>query len=281
MIQDISPKIFHNEFHDEQPNTVPHAEERVLVYDGSLTLVRYDGDGRLTYPTVADFRDADIGYTYLFSIDDKAYFLGEVRDGFIPEGFSFQPMKIFRTAEPMVRSFAGVTGHSLYEWYGAHVYCGRCGGKMEKDHKERMVRCPKCGLTVYPRISPGVIVGVINNGRILMSKYAGGSYRRYALIAGFTEIGESVEETVHREVMEEVGIRVKNLRFYKSQPWPFSNSLLMGFFCDLDGDSRLTLQEDELSEAGWFGPEDVPDDIEHIALTSEMMTVFKNGTYPR
>ncbi|MGI6118140.1 MAG: NAD(+) diphosphatase [Bilifractor sp.] len=281
MIQDIYPKVFHNEFHDEQPMTVPHDEERVLVYDGGKALVKFDAQDRLTYPTVEDFKGRDVRYTYLFSIDNKAYFLGEPQDGFLPDGYSFEKISIFRSAAPKVRSFAGVTGHSLYEWYQAHRFCGRCGTPMEKDHRERMVRCPKCGLMIYPRISPGVIVGVINNGKILMSKYAGGGYRHFALIAGFTEIGETIEQTVHREVMEEVGIRVKNLRFYKSQPWPFSNSLLMGFFCDLDGDDRLTLQEDELAEAGWYRPEEVPEDIDHIALTQEMMTMFKNGTYPR
>ena len=154
---------------------------------------------------------------------------------------------------------------------------------MERDHRERMLYCPSCGNQVYPTISPAVIIAVTHNGKLLMSKYAGRDYKKFALIAGFNEIGETIEETVHREVMEEVGLRVKNLSYYKSQPWPFTGTLLMGFFCELDGDDdRITLEEDELSEAGWYLPEDVPEDEEKIALTREMMIVFKkHGGIPQ
>ena len=133
---------------------------------------------------------------------------------------------------------------------------------------------------VYPVISPAVIIAVTHNGKLLMSKYAGREYKKYALIAGFNEIGETIEETVHREVMEEVGLKVKNLKYYKSQPWHFTGTLLMGFFCELDGeDDRITLEEEELAEAGWYSPEEVPEDEERIALTREMMTRFKKGEY--
>ena len=110
----------------------------------------------------------------------------------------------------------------------------------------------------YPKICPAVIVAVLDGERILLTKYAGRSYTRYALIAGFAEIGETIEQTVHREVMEEVGLRVKNLRFYKSQPWSFSDTLLMGFYCDLDGEDRITLDQDELAVAEWFNRGQIP-----------------------
>jgi NAD+ diphosphatase len=148
---------------------------------------------------------------------------------------------------------------------------------MAADHKERMMRCPSCGKMYYPTICPAVIVAVMHKGRLLMSKYAGREYTRFALLAGFAESGESIEETVHREIMEEVGLKVKNLRFYKSQPWPFTDTLLMGFFCELDGeDDGITLDEEELSMAGWYGPEEIPEDTEHASLTSEMMTLFRS-----
>ena len=100
---------------------------------------------------------------------------------------------------------------------------------------------------------------------------------RTALIAGFTEFGETAEQTVHREVMEEVGLRVKNLRFYKSQPWSFSDTLLMGFYCDLDGEDRITLDRDELAVAEWFNRGQIPAPELDISLTSEMMMRFQNG----
>lgn len=129
----------------------------------------------------------------------------------------------------------------------------------------------------YPKICPAVIVGVTSGNRLLLTKYAGRDYKKYALIAGFAEIGESIEDTVRREVMEEVGLKVKNLRFYKSQPWSFSDTLLMGFYCELDGGDTITLEEEELSFAQWFEREEIPEGKDEISLTNEMIRSFKNG----
>ena len=129
----------------------------------------------------------------------------------------------------------------------------------------------------YPKISPAVIVGVTDGNRILMSKYADRDYKKYALLAGFTEIGETIEETVKREVMEDVGLKVKNIRFYKSQPWSFTDTLLMGFFADLDGDSEITLDQEELALAEWFEREEIPVTERNISLTNEMILAFKNS----
>ena len=148
---------------------------------------------------------------------------------------------------------------------------------MKHDTKERMMYCPSCGRQEYPVLMPAVIVGITNGDKIICSKYEGRSFKQYALIAGFAEIGETIEETVHREVMEEVGLKVRNLRYYKSQPWSFSGTLLFGFYCDLDGDDTLTVDHDELSMASWFNREDIPDEGDNISLTKEMMMAFKHG----
>ena len=140
------------------------------------------------------------------------------------------------------------------------------------------MRCPDCGQMEYPKISPAVIVGILHNGKLLMSKYAGrDNITYYALIAGFTEIGESIEETIRREVMEEVGLKVKNIRYYKSQPWAFTDTVMIGFFAELDGDDKITLQEDELAMAGWYTRDEIPDDAGEISVGSEMKRVFKEG----
>ena len=132
---------------------------------------------------------------------------------------------------------------------------------------------------VSPKICPGVIVAVTNGNKILLTKYAPtpGRTASYALIAGFTEIGETLEETVQREVMEEVGLKVKNIRYYKSQPWSFSSTLLCGFFCDVDGDTDITLDTEELSVGEWFEREDIPLEDDGISLTREMIGVYKTG----
>ena len=120
-------------------------------------------------------------------------------------------------------------------------------------------------------------MGVTNGNRLLMSKYANRDFKRYALIAGFAEIGETLEETVQREVMEEVGLKVKNLRYYKSQPWAFTDTLLTGFFAELDGEEEITLDEEELAMAEWFEREEIPVHERSRSLTNEMILGFKHG----
>ena len=148
---------------------------------------------------------------------------------------------------------------------------------MIHDEKERLMRCPDCGQMEYPKICPAVIVGVTDHDRIVLTKYAGRAYKKYALIAGFAETGETIEDTVRREVKEEVGLHVKNIRFYKSQPWSFSDTLLMGFFCELDGSDKIKMDEEELAVAQWCNREEVPVQEEDISLTSEMMCIFRQG----
>lgn len=140
-----------------------------------------------------------------------------------------------------------------------------------------MFYCPACGNVAYPKIAPAVIVGVIDGERILMTKYAGREYKKYSLVAGFCEIGETAEDTVKREVMEEVGLKVKNIRYYKSQPWGFDSNLLIGFFADLDGDDTIVREEEELAVAEWIERKNVVNMDDGISLTREMMDVFSRN----
>ena len=137
--------------------------------------------------------------------------------------------------------------------------------------------CTSCGHTEYPKISPAVIVAITNKDKLLMSRYAHGTYRRFALIAGYVEIGETFEDCVRREVMEEVGLKVKNIRYYKSQPWAFSDTVMIGFTAELDGDDTIRLQEEELSEAGWYTRKQVIAYEPCLSVGHEMMAAFKAG----
>ena len=281
MIQDIYPHIYHNEYKD----ITPCDNDFILVFHKSTVLVRYQNE-KLRYPTYAEMKPYSCSYHYLFSIDNYQYFLAYAdaqssgTDTDVPlillEGYSYEDVRIFRTADSRHNAFAGITAHHLFNWYQTNQFCGRCSAPLVPDSKERMLYCSSCHNTIYPRISPAVIVGVTNGDKILMSKYAGRAYTRYALIAGFTEIGESAEQTVAREVMEEVGLKVKNIRYYKSQPWAFSGSLLLGYFAELDGDDTITLDTNELAEAGWFTRDEIDLEDDHLSLTREMILKFKN-----
>lgn len=278
MIQDIGEHSYHNEY----TPTCPTPESVLLCYDGRKILVREE-EGQISYPT---FREAEAdnekealyeNYTYLFSIDNTGYYLGSHLNYREIPGYEMRDIQIYRTAQPKYLAFAGVTGWQLDRWYGTRKYCGRCGSLMEHDEKERMMHCPKCNLMEFPKICPAVIIGVTHGNKILMSKYAGREFKKYALIAGFAEVGETIEETVRREVMEEVGLKVKNIRYYKSQPWSFTDTLLLGFFCELDGGEDITLDENELALAEWFEREEMPVEWEGVSLTNEMMMMFKEG----
>lgn len=283
MIQDIGEFRFHNEYHSADPE----ADSRVLCYRGREILAKKDQKtiAFLSYRQVTEQFPALRGReTYLFSVDETKYFLFREPDAgrlsewageAFPE-FAWYSIDQMRVAAPREEAFAGVTGLQLASWYGSRRFCPRCGQPLVHDERERMMRCPQCGQTEYPKISPAVIVGVTNKDRLLLTKYAGRSYAKYALIAGFAEIGETIEETVRREVMEEVGLRIKNIRYYKSQPWSFSDTLLMGFFAELDGSEEISLDEFELAEARWCERCDVPED-DGISLTREMMRVFRLG----
>ena len=237
---------------------------------GQLTFLTYEEAGGQMEDT----------FRHLFSIDGVAYFLPEAEafgaDAMqrLPEGVGWQPLELFRTARPREAAFAAVTGFQLAEWYRTRRYCPQCGHRMVHDDIERMMHCTSCGLMEYPKICPAVIVGVTKGDEILLTRYAGRSYKKYALIAGFAEVGETIEETVHREVMEEVGLKVKNLHYYKSQPWSASSTLLMGFFCEADGDTAIRLDKSELAEARWCPRAEVPE-WEDVSLTMEMMQVFR------
>lgn len=278
MLQDIGRHIYHNEYKPVPPDK----NGLILAYDNRNILLKKDpeGDDRILYPTFGELEGKIDGlyekYTYLFTIDECHYYLIPEFDVSLLPDYEFQNINTIRGAKPLYRAFAGVTGLQLNSWYNNRRFCGHCGTKMLPDTKERMLQCPECGVMEYPKICPAVIVGVLHKGKLLVSKYAGRGYKNYALIAGFNEIGETIEETVHREVMEEVGLKVKNLRFYKSQPWPFSDSLLMGFWCELDGEDTIRLDEEELSMALFVTPDEIPEETD-ISLTREMMHCFKYG----
>lgn len=282
MIQDIAPYTYHNEYRPVPPEPGSY----VLAYDSGRILLHQDNrDSDIRFPHFQELEeklpDPYETYIYLFSIDKKRFYLIPGLDCTLLPDYSFHDVRLLRTAAPQHLAFAGITGHQLFQWYKSRRYCGCCGQPMKHDNKERMMYCPACGRHEYPVLMPAVIVAVTNGDRIILSKYEGRNFKRYALIAGFAEIGETIEETVHREVMEEIGLKVKNLRYYKSQPWSFSGTLLFGFFCDLDGDDTLTVDREELSMAEWFDRSRIPDQGNNISLTKEMMMVFAAGKEPR
>ncbi len=286
MLHDISFGRLENEY--RTPAISP--ESKVICVKDREILMTRNRQGLLTFPTYQEAAPwihrwqswSDHPWQYAFRMLGENFFLYMGTSGeFSGEGYFYQNFRQFRELRSKDTCFAVMTGWHLYQWYRGSRFCGCCGAATQHGERERMVRCPKCGNQVFPRINPAVIVAVTDGDRLLLSKYAGRGYTNYALIAGFTEIGETLEQTVQREVMEEVGLKVKNIRYYKSQPWGVDGNILAGFFCDLDGDDAIHLDQEELALAQWHPRNALPIQDDGISLTREMIGVFSRGEEPK
>ena len=199
MVQDIFPKVLYNQF---IPGKVAGPDAAVLLFRGKDVYIREEG-GLISLPTASCFEDAS-GFRYLFAIDETEFFLAPEEGVGIPEGFAPRPVQeVYRyRMEPIDIAFAVFTGYQLRNWYVGNRFCGCCGGRMQHHGALRALRCEACGNMVFPKIVPAVMVAVTDGDRVLVTKYANATYDYLSLIAGFTEIGESFEDTVRREVME-------------------------------------------------------------------------------
>lgn len=159
------------------------------------------------------------------------------------------------------------------DWYKMHQYCGNCGTKTVLDKKDMMMLCPKCGQMHYSRIAPAIIVAINNNGKLLMAKHSYHKFHNYSLIAGFVEAGETIEEAVHREVSEEIGIKIKNLKYMRSQSWPFPNSLMLGFTADYDS-GEINVDGNEILKAKWFDKDEIDKPTSDISISSWLINNF-------
>lgn len=275
MIHEIEPHIFGNDYKSQKVTP----QDYLLIFQGNSIMIEQQEE-EIEFPKIDDltktYSDLEKNSIFLFSIDEINYYLITGMEVKEDNKWKYQNVLYLKEAKPMWKVFAATLGSQLNRWYVNNKFCGRCGGKLELSDTERALVCPDCGLTIYPTISPSVIVAVTNKDKILMTKYAQGAYKKYALVAGYTEVGETLEQTVEREVMEEVGLKVKNITYYKTQPWPFTDTLLIGYFAEVDGDDTVTLQEDELSEATWFSRKDIPINNTKISLTNEMIELFRN-----
>lgn len=271
MIQDIAPMAFHIEFEERLPDSGKGGLSRsyALAFSGRDILL--NPERRLPL-----CRELEADYRYLFRIDDAEFFIAEGLKS-VPEGFQYEDINIFRKrTEEKFMDFGGIEAFHLHNWYSTNRFCGRCGGRMKHSNRERALVCEDCANTVYPKISPAVIVAVSDGDRLLLTRYAGRT-SGHALVAGFVEIGEAPEDAAKREVMEETGIKIKNLRYYRSQPWGFSQSLLMGFYAELDGSPEITVDTSELSTAFWVERKEIEADFDDFSLTNDMICRFKNG----
>lgn len=162
------------------------------------------------------------------------------------------------------------------DWYNIFQYCGHCGAKNVIDEKDMMMKCLECGQVHYPRIAPAIIVAITKDDKLLMARHSYHKNHPYTIIAGFVEPGENLEEAVEREIDEEVGIKVKNITYQKSQSWPFPNSLMIGFTAEYES-GELKIDDDELIEAKWFSRDEIKNHPSDISISHWLIDNFING----
>jgi NAD+ diphosphatase len=247
-----------------------------FIIRGSDLLVSRDGIG-FEIPRAADPAELGLG-------DLHPHFLGTL-DGApcraagvaahadAPAGWSFEGV---RSLFGMISdSFLSVAARALQivEWDVTHRFCGACGKPTALKAGERALECTACGRLNYPRISPAVIVAVVREGQILLARAHRFPPGLYSVLAGFVEPGETLEQCVHREVLEETGIKLRNLRYFDSQPWPFPHSLMIAFTAE-HAAGEIRVDPEEIVDAHWFSPDALPHIPDPITVARRLIDWF-------
>lgn len=213
-----------------------------------------------TVPWIPSLEDLGLGVLFqqeVGTLDERRCWAVELEpDAEAPEGTVFRDLRSLWDADEAFFVMAG-RAKQIIEWNRTHRFCGRDGTETVRGPTPFAKECPRCGMLFYPRLSPATIVLIRRGNLILLARSPGFPSGMYSILAGFVEPGESIEETISREVCEEVGIEVENVRYFGSQPWPFPNSLMIGFTADYAG-GELRTDPEEIEDAGWYTVDDLP-----------------------
>ncbi len=191
----------------------------------------------------------------------------------IPPGMKLEDLKQLYGVLGEERFAIAGRAYQIMEWDRTHQYCGHCATPTTQLSHERAKRCPSCNLVFYPRLSPAIIVLIARGPALLLARAHRFPKGRYSVLAGFVEPGESLEETVSREVQEEVGIQVKDIRYFGSQPWPFPNSLMIGFTATY-ASGEIVPDSEEIADAAWFTKRNLPNIPPKPSIARQMIDWF-------
>jgi NAD+ diphosphatase len=218
---------------------------------------------------------------YLGSLGDQNCYAAELSSGEpAPGPYAWMDLRgLLDTISEELFWIAGLA-NQLLDWDRSHRFCGRCGHPTEDKTDERAKHCPACGLTNYPRLSPAIIVAVVKGNKLLLARNRRFRSSFYSVLAGFVEPGETLEACVRREVREEVGLEIDNIRYFGSQPWPFPNSLMMGFVADY-AKGEIQVDSAELVEADWFPAHSLPQVPARISIARQLIDWFVNASKKR
>ena len=250
-----------------------YADGQVIVVRGGDVLDRRDDDGHwspLPIASQAEFADAKIAEYFLGERDGSGRFALEVSSDCAGEFVNLRSIGM-----ELAHHDFDLIGRALQvvDWGRTHKFCGRCGEAMVVHQNDRAMVCPRCRNICYPRLSPSIITLVHREDEVLLARNQRFPDGMYSTLAGFVEPGESIEHTLRREVREEVGVEVKNIRYLGSQPWPFPNSLMLGFHAEYAG-GDIVLQEEEIADAGWFPVGELPNIPGSLAISRWLIDTY-------
>jgi len=246
-----------------------------IIHEEKLA-VRKDGDG-CSVPRFSEVKQVQglLDSAQYFGLKDGSpcFFSGLADPGMLADGIEFRGIfELLGLLEDELLLVAGCAAQ-LVRWGRSHKYCGQCGRPTEDKTDERAKTCPDCGLNCYPRLSPAVIVAVVKDGKLLLATSPRFRSSFWSVLAGFVEPGETLEECVVREVHEEVGITVKNVRYFDSQPWPFPDSLMLGFTAEY-AEGEIKTDGDEIVDAEWFAADHLPNIPPRVSIARRLIDWF-------
>lgn len=275
MINEIYPHRLENHY---QAN-MPILDDDFLIYfKGNTVLLKQNSEE----PELIRKRDLEANNelsesVFLYQLDGFSCFL-LLEEPILRSEFIYKELNIFRTMKHVETAWAILVAFHLYTWYAEHRYCGKCGTKAQHKADERAMQCPDCGALFFPKISPAIIVAITCGDKILLARNSNFPTAWYALVAGYVDVAESLEETVIREVKEEVGLDIKNVRYFMSQPWPLTASMMVGFVAEADAAQEIQIDGLEIAEAAWFTRGNLPNyPPAQLSISGLLIEKFENG----
>ena len=262
------------------PGVVPPHEEKKpawwFAFQGRKLLVHTEASP-VTIPCLVDFEELRLkakGQHYLGQLGSRHCYALELAEGNPPPpGMTFQGLRhLYGQVDEDLFQVAG-RAVQIVEWDRINQFCSRCGHRMGNRQTERAKECPQCGLLKFPRLSPAIIVLVEHGHQLLLARARHFPPGLHSVIAGFVEPGETLEEAVVREVREEVGLAIKDINYFASQPWPFPHSLMIGFTATYAG-GEISLDDTEIEDAGWFTADNLPTLPGKISIARKLIGWF-------
>ena len=259
-----------------KPSAGADNDEWMLVFYEDKLAVK-ETDGILSIPKLKDFEASEIIFSqkqYLGEVEGYPCYCMEASDASeLPDGIAFRDLRsVLGVFEEDIFMLLG-RAFQIVRWNKMNKFCGRCGSLTENSEKERAKVCPSCGSIFYPRISPAIITAIVRDNKILLAHNKNFKGGRHSVIAGFVETGETFEDCVRREIMEEVGIKVKNIKYFGSQPWPFPDSLMIGFTAEYES-GEICVDGVEIDHADWYSKDQIPEVPGKVSIAGHLINWF-------